>query len=114
MSLTTKEDFENYIKSRPDALELDPSVEYKLQELTGGTANFVFRLTDEHGNTSVIKHAEPFIRTNPGFKFPQVRMDSEARVLREIPKVLAQDDMVKPVSLLGYDSKEHVMRISDG
>jgi Ser/Thr protein kinase RdoA (MazF antagonist) len=114
MSLTTIEDFENYIKSCPEVLGLDPTIKYELQELTGGTANFVFRVTHENRKTTIIKHAEPFIRTNPDFKFPQLRMDFEARVLSEVPSVLVQDDIVQPISLLGYDSKEHILHISDG
>src|ERR1700761_7258904 len=114
MSLTTIEDFQNYIKSCPEVLGLDPTIKYELQELTGGTANFVFRVTDENRKTTIIKHAEPFIRTNPDFKFPQLRMDFEARVLSEVSSVLVQDDIVQPISLLGYDSKEHILHISDG
>jgi 5-methylthioribose kinase len=114
MSLTTKEDFENYIKSCPVTLGLDPTVNYQLEELSGGTANFVFRVKDENGKTTIIKHAEPFLRSNPDFKLPQVRMDAEARVLGSIANILPHDDIVHPAALLGYDSKEHILHISDG
>jgi 5-methylthioribose kinase len=64
----------------------------EVEALTGGTANFVWRIRTLLGRSSVVKHAEPFIKTNENFKFPVVRMDFEARALEVLFGVVEGED----------------------
>jgi Ser/Thr protein kinase RdoA (MazF antagonist) len=114
MPLTTQSDFETYIKSAPPSLGLDTTLSYALQELSGGTANFVYRLTPPSGEPSILKHAEPFVRNSPSIAFPQTRMNFEAQVLQVVAKVLPADDVVHPVAVRGYDADAHVLHLEDG
>lgn len=108
--------------------------------LTGGTANFVWRATlpTTPPSTIIIKHAEPFIASNPSMAFPPARMAFEARALTALPpllKDLATPDMdldldptatldpatptpptlpVRPVPLLAHDAANHILHLADG
>jgi hypothetical protein len=106
--------------------------------LTGGTANFVWRATlpTTPPSTIIIKHAEPFIASNPSMAFPPARMAFEARALTVLPpllKDLATPDMdldpaatldpatptpptlpVRPVPLLAHDAANHILHLADG
>ncbi|KAF2669039.1 kinase-like protein [Microthyrium microscopicum] len=113
MALTTESAIQEYLKTTK-SLALDPEETYATAELSGGTANFVYRLTDTQGSTSIIKHAEPYVRTHPDIQFPVVRMDFEANVLRALPDVLPSSEVIQPVGVLAYDSEAHVLRLSDG
>jgi hypothetical protein len=49
-----------------------------LEKLSGGTANFVYRVLlskplDDGTKTVVVKHSEGFIALNPAFKLPENR-----------------------------------------
>ena len=104
----------NIIKTSTN-LGIDQSNDYKLEELLGGTANFVFRLTyTATSTTSIIKHAEPFIRSSPSFLFPVERMSFEAGVLKALPEALPTHPCVQPAVLIAYDQEQHNLHISDG
>jgi hypothetical protein len=62
-----------------------------VEALTGGTANYVWRIKTLLGRSSIIKHAEPFVASNQSFQFPTVRMDFEAKALEIIHGVLSED-----------------------
>jgi aminoglycoside phosphotransferase (APT) family kinase protein len=114
MALTSQKDVEEYIKTSK-TIGLDPNDTYTLQELSGGTANFVFRLTSTAaGTTSIIKHAEPFVRSNPAIKLPTDRMDFEAKALEIMPSVLPHNHVVQPAPFLGYDPVANMLHIGDG
>lgn len=104
--------------------------------LTGGTANFVWRATlpTTPPSTIIIKHAEPFIASNPSMAFALARMAFEARALTALPpllKDLATPDLnldattttttptpptlpVRPVPLLAHDAANHILHLADG
>jgi Phosphotransferase enzyme family len=89
--------------------------QYTVQDrLEDGSANFLYRVRSSQGDTYILKHAEPFIRTNPGVRFPSERMDFEASILQQLPTVLPADDIVNPVQVIAYESPEHNMLLSDG
>jgi aminoglycoside phosphotransferase (APT) family kinase protein len=114
MPLQSTEDVKAYLKT-PNKLGLDPTHDYQIDELTGGTANWVYRISDPAiGQTSILKHAEPFVRGNPVIKFPVDRMDFEASVLQSLVGVLPENEVVMPVKFLAYDQGAKLLRISDG
>ncbi|KAJ4989423.1 phosphotransferase enzyme family protein [Stagonosporopsis vannaccii] len=77
-NLTDTEDVRSYLK---DHLGLR---DFKIESLSGGTANYVYRVTGQGvdaGNSRVLKHAAPQLASNSAFSLPQVRMDFEAKIL---------------------------------
>lgn len=64
----------------------------EVEVLTGGTANYVWRIRTLLGRSSIVKHAEPYVKVNRIFPFPVVRMDFEAKALKELPGVLQRSD----------------------
>jgi hypothetical protein len=111
MPITTTLDLQKYLTSKDI-----PCAE--AEALTGGTANFVWRITTLLGRSSIIKHAEPYIASNAAMAFPVDRMDFEAKALRTIPGLLqkagVENDGVALVGILGYDAENHVLRLEDG
>lgn len=86
-----------------------------VQPLSGGTANYVWRLREQSGTTKVIKHAEGYVKSSKQMAFSADRMDFEAHALATLPALIAQDDAtVHGAYLHQYDSENHVMIISDG
>jgi hypothetical protein len=114
MPLTEVEDFATYLRTVTSNLGIDPTQIYDLKELTGGTANFVFRITHQDGHTTILKHAEPFIRNFPSMPFPVDRMNFEARSLSMLPEILQLDEVTQPARFIGYDEAACVLHMSDG
>jgi aminoglycoside phosphotransferase (APT) family kinase protein len=109
-------EFETYINSNPPSLGLNPATKYTLTELAGGTANFVFRLTSANAPSTILKHAEPFIRGHPSIAFPLERVNTEAHVLRTLPSLLPpslKSEAVEAVALIGYDKQTHTLHLAD-
>jgi thiamine kinase-like enzyme len=107
MAPTTTDELRHYLNSKsiPAA---------SVEALSGGTANYVWRITTLLGRSSIIKHAEPFVATNPGMKFPVERMGFEAKALREFSTLLPEDEVVRLPALYHYDEEAHVLNIADG
>ncbi|KAI4122536.1 MAG: hypothetical protein LQ338_005767 [Usnochroma carphineum] len=83
--------------------------------LTGGTANFVFRILTHDGTSQIIKHAEPYIAASYGnIPFPLERMDFEATALNEIGALMQQNAIVKVPRTLDYDREAKVLTMTDG
>jgi hypothetical protein len=85
--------------------------------LTGGTANFVYRVTLSSGKTTVYKHAAPYLHSNTSFSFDPARMDYEAHVLKIIPSLVqaqAPLSIVHAASVGHYDSGNKVLCMEDG
>lgn len=66
-----------------ESLEGTPFACSKLEKLSGGTANFVYRGTlkaklGDGEETVVIKHTEGYVASNPGFKLTDRRCVSFA------------------------------------
>lgn len=88
-----------------------------IQPLSGGTANFVWRLQTSDGRTLIVKHAEPYIASIPSIPFPVDRMDFEARALEQIPRLLGRVETEVPVRVVGlvrYDAGAKVLVMEDG
>jgi aminoglycoside phosphotransferase (APT) family kinase protein len=114
MSLRSSADVKEYLKTNT-TLGLDNTEDYQVDELTGGTANWVYRLTNTaDGTTSILKHAAPFVRSSPSMAFPAMRMDFEAGVLNALLDVLPHDEVVEPVLFLAYDKEAKLLRMGDG
>ncbi|KAF2786882.1 kinase-like protein [Melanomma pulvis-pyrius CBS 109.77] len=85
--------------------------------LTGGTANYVYRVTLIDGSTVIYKHAAPYLSSNPNFAFNPARMDYEDRVLEILPPLLTQElpeCRVHPVKWHSYDKEQKLLCIEDG
>jgi tRNA A-37 threonylcarbamoyl transferase component Bud32 len=108
MTITTTDDLKEYLQF--NGVEFDT-----IEELSGGTANFVWRVKETSGRSTIIKHAEPFVKNNANMPFPVDRMNFEARALKDIPLLLpTTDGLVHPPELYHYDDANHVMMMADG
>lgn len=94
MAPTTDLELRHYLNSKSiPCSEVEP--------LTGGTANYVWRIRTLLGRSSIVKHAEPYVKTNKTFEFPVVRMDFEAKALEVLFGVLGEGkDGMLPISCL--------------
>lgn len=108
--ITTLTELSSYLASA--------SINYtSIQPLSGGTANFVWRLQTSDGRTSIVKHAEPYVASIPTMPFPVDRMDFEARALEQIPRLLGNMEIEVPVKVVGlvrYDAEAKVLVLEDG
>lgn len=112
--------------------------------LTGGTANYVYRVTSSLTSLSttssdinsnpppqtearIYKHAAPYLHSNPSFAFDPTRMDYENHVLTSLPNYLPKDApssssehgggrkySVHAVKTYGYDAQERLLCLEDG
>ena len=85
-----------------------------LTQLSGGTANFVYRMEEKSGASKIIKNAEPYIATAPQVPFPVDRMDFEHRALTQIPSHLQLNNHISMPEVYRYDTEKHVLMMSDG
>ncbi|CAF9941414.1 hypothetical protein IMSHALPRED_002564 [Imshaugia aleurites] len=108
--ITTTEQLKAYLgKLGNDKLDLS-----SLQQLAGGTANFVWRLLERSGNPIIIKHAEPYVKTAPRLSFPVDRMDFEHKAMTSVPQLLEPSSQVSIPEVYQYDTDYHVLMIEDG
>jgi hypothetical protein len=114
MPLTEVDDFAAYLRTATLDLGIDSTQTYGLEELTGGNANFVFRVTHPDGHTTILKHAKPFVRGSPSLEIPVERMNFEARALRLLPEILQLDEVTRPAHFIGFDEAACVLHMSDG
>ncbi|GME42237.1 Phosphotransferase enzyme family protein [Neofusicoccum parvum] len=82
MEITTTSQLEDYLNSA----EIDFT---SVEPLSGGTGNFVWRLTLPSGETRVVKHAEPYVKANPAIPFNVDRTTFEANALSLLPQTLS-------------------------
>lgn len=109
MDLATPGGMQQYLSSTPT------SSVASLEKLTGGTANYMYRLhLSGNATTKIIKHAEPHVASSPQFPFAVDRMDFEHAVLSKLPSLLPKNDVVKLPEVYEYDSENHVLLIEDG
>ena len=88
-----------------------------VQALSGGTANYVYRVTWNADATTVIcKHAAAFLSSNNNFVFDSARMDYEAHALKHISPLQDQSttERVHAVQVYEYDPDAKLLTIEDG
>ncbi|KAH7390479.1 kinase-like domain-containing protein [Pyrenochaeta sp. MPI-SDFR-AT-0127] len=114
--LTTEDGLRSYLKANGRSKEVSVTL------LSGGTANYVYRVAGIHGFTSIFKHAAPYLHSNHNFALDPTRMDYEAQAL----DILSPADSVSPISrllprstvhavrLLSYDKEKKLLCIEDG
>lgn len=81
MATTSSKD--EMLEKVQESLSLGPHACASLTQLSGGTANFVYRGTliqplQDGTTTIVIKHTEPYVASNPNFKLTSTRCVSAA------------------------------------
>lgn len=84
-----------------------------VEKLTGGTGNFIWRITNAQGLTSIIKLAPPFIATHREVPFDVERMGFEVKALQELPAILPTDPFISIPALLFHDDKANVIGLED-
>lgn len=84
--------------------------------LTGGNLNFVWRLPGKP-NSVIIKHAPPYIASNPGLPLSQDRIKFEAMALQLFEKNAELESLasalVRPPELYHFDRKLSVIVMED-
>ena len=88
-----------------------------LTQLSGGSANFVWRMVDgsKPGQSVIIKHAEPYVAAS-GWRmaFPVDRMDFEDLILARITSILSHSAIVATPKVYSYDANNRVLMLEDG
>jgi thiamine kinase-like enzyme len=114
--LTTEDGLRAYLRATGRPNEADVTL------LSGGTANYVYRVTSSDGSTSIFKHAAPYLHSNKSFAFDPIRMDYEASIL----EIFTPDNgdslfsqhlptsAVHAVRAFNYDRKHKILHIDDG
>jgi 5-methylthioribose kinase len=91
-----------------------------VQLLSGGNANYVFRVTKPDGSTTVFKHAEPYLHFNKDFALDPARMDYEVRILEALSSTKSPlpaslpGSKVHAAKFLSYDQANKLLQIEDG
>lgn len=84
-----------------------------LQQLAGGNMNFVWRMLDVSGKSTIIEHAEPYVKCMPGHPMSVVRLDFEQRAMKSIPPLL-DPSSVSVSEVYQYDPDNSILMIEDG
>ncbi|KIJ65047.1 hypothetical protein HYDPIDRAFT_131263 [Hydnomerulius pinastri MD-312] len=111
IDLTTAAGIQIYLQNTPFAA-------HTVQVLSGGTANFTYRIhlhTPVEGqSTFVLKYAAPYVAASRGtFPLDQKRQDIEVKALRLAHELSAANDLVTAPAVRLYDDAEHVLIIDD-
>ncbi|KAF9532105.1 kinase-like domain-containing protein [Crepidotus variabilis] len=88
-----------------------------IEELSGGTANYVFRLKliqpFEGRETLVLKHAKPFVKDHKDFAFGLDRQKYEVAALRQVRAWLPVDSIVTVPEVHRFDEEAHAIIMDD-
>lgn len=106
MAITTLDEIHHYLISK--AIQTT-----RIENLTGGTGNFIWRITTVEGHTIIIKHAPPFIATYQDVPFDVERMGFEVKALRELLAILPADESISIPELLFHDDEANVIGLED-
>ncbi|KAL8851486.1 MAG: hypothetical protein Q9221_003586 [Calogaya cf. arnoldii] len=89
-------------------------IEYMIvEQVAGGTANYVFRVLNANGARRIYKHAEPYIASSNGsIPLPVERMDYEATALQVVCDLLSNNAVEVP-KIWNYDRDARVLVMSD-
>ena len=107
MSITTESELHQFLSTKDIPC-------HEMEALTGGSANFCWRIETQLGKRSIVKHAEPFVRIMPDMPLPVERMDYEHLALTTIPGIIPADEYIRLPQLYNYFPEEHVIHMSDG
>ncbi|KAI4261039.1 MAG: hypothetical protein L6R42_003757 [Xanthoria sp. 1 TBL-2021] len=91
------------------------NIEYShIEQIEGGTANYVFRVSHGNGLPRIYKHAEPYIASSNGaIPFPVDRMNYEATALQLVHDLLSDVNAVKVPKVWNYDQPSKVLVMTD-
>ena len=88
-----------------------------LEQLRGGSLNFVWRIWSRSGQSFIIKHAPPYIASAPEIAFDNSRSVFEASILKafqfrsELNQLVGSG--VRPPEFLGSDTRRHLLLMED-
>jgi aminoglycoside phosphotransferase (APT) family kinase protein len=84
--------------------------------LTGGLINYVWRITDERGQTYILKHAEAAQKFEPSIENSPARLAYEARGMRarEVREACAAVEGITVPEVVAYESELHTLIMTDG
>ena len=88
-----------------------------LEELQGGSLNFVWRIRSATGISVIIKHAPPFVASLPTIAFDNSRIIFEANILKafqfrsELNQLIGCG--VRPPRFLAKDNRRHLLLMED-
>ncbi|KAL8732782.1 MAG: hypothetical protein Q9166_002564 [cf. Caloplaca sp. 2 TL-2023] len=86
----------------------------EVEQIEGGTGNYVFRVRGGNESSRIYKHAEPYVASSNGaIPFPVDRMDFEATALRIVPTILPEYISVQVPTVMDYDKDAKVLVMSD-
>lgn len=99
--LMKEEDVAAYVKNKMK--DFKDSVDMKSEEIGDGNLNYVFKVTDEHGQSVIVKQAGHVTRISEDMTLTIDRIKREANVLmlhdkfapRLVPEVYVYDDVMK-------------------
>jgi thiamine kinase-like enzyme len=106
MAIVTTNQLEQYLRVKQMPVS-------KITPVSGGSSNYVWRVTTTEGQSMLIKHAEPFLAAKRDVPFPLYRMDIEVHAIKTIPGLMPADETVRLPGLLDYDEENHVLRLED-
>jgi thiamine kinase-like enzyme len=106
MQITTEVELRHFLASKNVPC-------HEVEVLSGGSANFCWRIKTSPGRQIIVKHAEPFVRIMPDFPLPLERMDYEQLALTTLPEMVSRDDHVRLPQLYDYFPEQHVIIMSD-
>ncbi|KAI9150742.1 4-hydroxytryptamine kinase [Paramyrothecium foliicola] len=81
--------------------------------ISGGTSNYIWRITGSQGQTRILKHAEPHLSANTSIPFPLERMNFEAQALAVVPHIMAQAGVIRCPKVILHDRENHVLILED-
>jgi len=88
-----------------------------LEELRGGSLNFVWRIQSKSGKSFIIKHAPPYIASLPEIAFDNSRIVFEANILKALQFRSELNQMtgfgVRAPEFLGSDLRGHLLLMED-
>ncbi|CAL8584844.1 hypothetical protein XPA_010427 [Xanthoria parietina] len=91
------------------------NIEYSdIEQVAGGNANYVFRVSNGEGVSRIYKHAEPYVAFSKGaIPLPVDRMDYEATALQVVHDLLSDVNAVKVPKVWQYDQPRKVLVMAD-
>lgn len=83
-----------------------------IDPLSGGVANFLFRITRFDDQMLIIKHAQPYVKLAPHVLFPTTRMFNESKFLEYVGMFEERKSYVTVPRVESYDAEAYVLVMS--